>query len=502
MTRARNVLAIDQGTTSTRAIAFDVHAHAVAIARREHAQHYPASGWVEHDAEDIWRDTVATVRECVGRSAVGLESIAALGITNQRETVVVWDRRSGVPIHRAIVWQDRRTAPECTRLRAAGAEDLVRRKTGLLLDPYFSATKLAWILDHVAGARACAERGELAFGTIDCFLLWRLTAGRVHATDVTNASRTLLFDIHRQCWDEELLRLFRIPAALMPQVRDSSEVYGATDASLFGRALPVAGIAGDQQAALIGQACLGAGSAKSTYGTGCFLLLNTGEAALPSANRLLTTPAYRIGGRIAYALEGSIFVAGAAVKWLRDGLQVVDNAAGTAEIASRVPDSHGVYLVPAFVGLGAPHWQPNARGLICGLTLDTTRAHLVRAALESVAYQTLDLVCAMERDGAQRSHALRVDGGMAANDWFCQFLADILEMRVERPAELETTALGAAFLAGLATSLWKDSDSIANAWHTAAVFAPLMMPARRTALIAGWHEAMARTLLHPTTAAP
>jgi glycerol kinase len=373
----------------------------------------------------------------------------------------------------------------------------VRRKTGLLIDPYFSATKLAWILDHVAGARARAERGELAFGTIDCFLLWRLTGGRVHATDVTNASRTLLFDIHRQCWDEELMRLFRVPAQLLPQVRDSSEVYGATDAALFGRSLPVAGIAGDQQAALIGQACLAAGSAKSTYGTGCFLLLNTGDAAVASANRLLTTPAYRIGGRIAYALEGSIFVAGAAVTWLRDGLQLIDSAAGTAGIAARVPDSHGVYLVPAFVGLGAPHWQPNARGLICGLTLDTTRAHLVRAALESVAYQTVDLVGAMERDGGRRTQSLRVDGGMASNDWFCQFLADILEMRVERPAELETTALGAAFLAGLATGVWKDVDSIAATSRTAAVFVPLMTAAHRTALLAGWRDALARTLHLP-----
>ena len=498
MSPSRNVLAIDQGTTSTRAIVFDADARALAIARREHAQHYPASSWVEHDAEDIWRDTLETVREVIGRSAVGRPSIAAVGITNQRETVVVWERASGLPIHRAIVWQDRRTAEDCARLREAGAEDLVRRRTGLVIDPYFSATKLAWILDHVTGARGRAERGELAFGTIDCFLLWRLTAGRVHATDVTNAARTLLFDIHRQCWDEELLRLFRVPAGLLPQVRDSSEVYGETDSRLFGRALPIGGIAGDQQAALIGQACLGAGSAKSTYGTGCFLLLNTGQAAIASKNRLLTTPAYRIGGRIAYALEGSIFVAGAAVKWLRDGLQLIDSAAGTADIASRVPDSHGVYLVPAFVGLGAPHWEPSARGLICGLTLDTTRAHLVRAALESVAYQTLDLVSAMERDGAPRSQSLRVDGGMAANDWFCQFLADILEMRVERPAELETTALGAAFLAGLATGVWKDADSIAATSRTAAVFAPLMTPAHRATLLEGWREAIARTLHRAT----
>jgi glycerol kinase len=494
MNAPRHVIAIDQGTTSTRAVAFDASARAVAIARREHTQHYPASGWVEHDVEDIWRDTLATVREVIERSAVGLQSIAALGITNQRETVVIWERADGAPIHRAIVWQDRRTASECDRLREAGAEDQVSRKTGLLLDPYFSATKIAWLLDHVAGARTRAERGELAFGTVDTFLLWRLTGGRVHATDVTNASRTLLFDIHRQCWDEELLRLFRVPEALLPQVRDSSEVYGSTERAFFGRALPIGGIAGDQQAALVGQACFAAGSAKSTYGTGCFLLQNTAAAAVRSANRLLTTPAYRIGGRIAYALEGSIFVAGAAIKWLRDGLKVISDAAATADIAARVPDSHGVYLVPAFVGLGAPHWQADARGLICGLTLDVTAAHLVRAALESVAYQTLDLTAAMARDGAQRPAAIRVDGGMAANDWFCQFLADILDARVERPVELETTALGAAFLAGLSTGVWSSLDSIGSTWRTAAVFAPTMTAARRAQLIAGWKDAVARTL--------
>jgi glycerol kinase len=494
MRALQHVLAIDQGTTSTRAIAFDVGARAVAIARRELPQHYPASGWVEHDVEDIWRDTLASVREVIARSGVGVQSIAALGITNQRETAVIWERASGKPIHRAIVWQDRRTAEECARLKAAGAEELVRRRTGLLVDPYFSGTKAAWLLDHVAGARARAERGELAFGTIDTFLLWRLTGGRVHATDVTNASRTLLFDIHRQCWDEELLQLLRVPRALLPEVRDSSEVYGESEPALFGRALPIAGIAGDQQAALIGQVCFRPGTAKSTYGTGCFLLLNTGEAAVPSANRMLTTPAYRIGGRITYAMEGSIFVAGAAIKWLRDGLKVIGNAAETAALAASVPDSHGVYLVPAFVGLGAPHWEPDARGLICGLTLDATGRHLARAALESVAYQTLDLTTAMARDGARRAEAIRVDGGMAANDWFCQFLADVLEARVERPVELETTALGAAFLAGLASGVWKDLESVGATWSTAAVFAPGMTPARRSALIAGWHEAVERTL--------
>ncbi len=488
------VLAIDQGTTSTRANAFDANARAVALARREHAQHFPASAWVEHDPEDIWRDTLAVVAEVIGRSG-GPQAIAALGITNQRETTVVWERGSGRPIHRAIVWQDRRTADECARLKAAGAEALVGAKTGLLLDPYFSATKVAWILDHVPGARARAERGELAFGTIDTFLLWRLTGARVHATDVSNASRTLLFDIHRQCWDEELLRLLRIPRPLLPEVRDSSALYGSTEPALFGRALPICGIAGDQQAALIGQACFAPGTAKSTYGTGCFLLLNTGDTAVASTNRMLTTAAYRIGGHMSYAMEGSIFVAGAAIKWLRDGLKVIDSAAATAALAARLPDDHGVYLVPAFVGLGAPYWEPGARGLICGLTLDASAAHLARAALESVAYQTHDLTAAMARDGAHRAEAIRVDGGMAANDWFCQFLADILDARVERPVELETTALGAAFLAGLAAGVWKDLDSVAATWQKAAEFSPSMPAARRAQLIAGWRDAIARTLL-------
>ncbi len=497
MSPTQHVLAIDQGTTSTRAIVFDERARALATARREFAQHYPASGWVEHDPEDIWRDTLATVREALAHPGVGAGGIRALGITNQRETAVVWERATGQAIHRAIVWQDRRTADVCARLKAEGAEPLVRQKTGLLLDPYFSGTKVAWLLDHVPGARARAERGELAFGTIDTFLLWRLTSGRVHATDVTNASRTLLFDIHAQDWDEELLRLLRVPRALLPVVRDSSEVYGTTEAALFGRALPIAGIAGDQQAALIGQACFKPGMAKSTYGTGCFLLLNTGDIAVPSANRMLTTPAYRIGGRITYAMEGSIFVAGAAIKWLRDGLKVIPSAAHTAAAATSVPENHGVYMVPAFVGLGAPHWDPAARGLICGLTLDTTGAHLARAALESIAYQTLDLTQAMLRDGARRADAIRVDGGMAANDWFCQFLADVLDARVERPAELETTALGAAFLAGLATGVWSDLGAITGTWASAAVFAPQMGAAQRAQLIAGWELALRRTLQLP-----
>jgi len=494
MTRLAHLLAIDQGTTSTRCVVFDSEGRTVALARRELMQHYPADGWVEHDAEDIWRDTLLTARESIEQSGVGAEGIAAIGITNQRETAVVWERATGRPIHRAIVWQDRRTADRCARLKRDGAESLVRERTGLLLDPYFSGTKIAWLLDEVPGARERAARGELAFGTIDCFLLWRLTGGRVHATDVTNASRTMLLDIRRGEWDEELLRLIDVPRALLPEVRDSSADFGATDADLLGRAIPIGGIAGDQQAALVGQACFEPGMVKSTYGTGCFLLLHTGETPVHSRNQMLTTPAYRIGGRTAYAMEGSIFVAGAAIKWLRDGLRVIRDAGETAALAARVPDSHGVYLVPAFVGLGAPHWRPDARGLICGLTLDATEAHLARAALESVAYQTLDLTAAMAADGTKRAAAIRVDGGMAANDWFCQFLADVVDARVERPAQIETTALGAAYLAGLATGIWPDLEAIAATWARGAEFRPAMAKDRREILLAGWQASLRRTL--------
>jgi|HubBroStandDraft_1064217.scaffolds.fasta_scaffold02067_11 glycerol kinase len=493
MSAPRYLLAIDQGTTSTRAVVFDAQARPLAMARRELAQHYPASGFVEHDAEDIWRDALATAREALGHSGINARAVAALGITNQRETTLIWERATGKPIHRAIVWQDRRTAGECATLKAAGAEGLVRERTGLLLDPYFSGTKITWLLDNVPGARVRAERGELAFGTIDTFLLWRLTGARLHATDATNASRTLLFNLHTQEWDQELLRLLRVPHELLPEVRDSSGDFGATAPELLGAPIPIRGIAGDQQAALVGQGCFEPGMAKSTYGTGCFLLLNTGEAAVTS-RRLLTTVAYRLRGRTTYAMEGSIFVAGAALKWLRDGMHVLHDAAESATAAASVPDDHGVYLVPAFVGLGAPHWQPDARGLICGLTLDTRGAHLVRAALEAVAYQTLDLTAAMARDGAVAATAIRVDGGMAANDWLCQFLADILNARVERPAVLEATVTGAALLAGLAAGVWPDLPAIAAVLGTAAVFSPRMPAARRAVLIAGWHDAVARTL--------
>ncbi|MDP1028436.1 glycerol kinase GlpK [Sphingomonas sp. KR1UV-12] len=494
---AKHILVVDQGTTSTRSIVFDGHAHRVAMAQTEFAQHYPRPGWVEHDPEDIWRDTLATAREALAKSGVAARDIAAIGITNQRETAVVWDRATGDPIHRAIVWQDRRGAGRCAELRSDGAEELVRARTGLLLDPYFSATKIAWILDEVAGARARAERGELAFGTIDSFLLWRLTGGAVHATDVTNASRTLLYDIHRQCWDAELCRLLRVPMAMLPQVHDNAHVYGTTLPDLLGAAIPVAGIAGDQQAALFGQACFAAGSAKSTYGTGCFLLLNTGETPIASANRLLTTPAYRQDGRMTYALEGSIFIAGAAVKWLRDGIGVITHASQTDDLATRVPDNHGVYMVPAFVGLGAPHWDAEARGAIYGLTLGAGAAHLARAALEAVAFQTMDLADAMAADGGGRPATLRVDGGMAANDWLCGFLADMVDTPVERPAELETTARGAAFHAGLATGVWPSLDHLAGLWSRERCFEPTMPGDDRARLAEGWHDAVRRTLSSP-----
>ena len=489
---ADHILAIDQGTTSTRAIVFDSAARPVGVAQREFPQHYPKLGWVEHDPENIWRDTLEVAREALAGARAG--RVAGIGITNQRETVVVWDRSTGEPIHRAIVWQDRRTAETCERLEADGVEPEVRAKTGLLLDPYFSATKIAWILDNVGGARSRAERGELAAGTVDSFLLWRLTGGTVHATDVTNAGRTLLFDIRRGGWDSELCRLFDVPQSLLPQVHDNSHVFGLTAPGLFDRQIPIAGMAGDQQAALFGQACFEPGMVKSTYGTGCFMLVNTGETAVASEHRLLTTPAYRLGGKTTYALEGSIFVAGAAVKWVRDGLGIIAHASETDGMATKVPDSHGVYMVPAFVGLGAPHWDPNARGAIFGLTLDATGAHLARAALEATAYQTRDLIDAMVADGCASPAAIRVDGGMTANSWLCQFLANITEVPVERPANLETTALGAAFHAGLATGVWSGVDELARTWSGRDRLVPHMDAELRTRLLAGWQDAVRRTL--------
>ncbi|MBP2229510.1 glycerol kinase [Azospirillum agricola] len=492
MSRTGHILAIDQGTTSSRAILFDGRGTPLAEARREFPQHYPGDGWVEHDPADILRDVRAVAREAVETSGIPVSAIAAIGITNQRETTVVWDRATGEPIHRAIVWQDRRTSALCQDLAAAGHAEPVRAKTGLLIDAYFSATKIAWILDHVPGARARAERGELCFGTIDSFLIFHLTGKAVHATDATNASRTLLFDIHAQEWDDELLALFRVPRAMLPRVLDSADDFGATEAELLGRPIPIAGVAGDQQAAAFGQACLAPGMAKSTYGTGCFALINTGTTPVVSKNRLLTTVAYRLDGVASYAQEGSIFVAGAAVKWLRDGLGIITHASQTDDLATRVPDSHGVYFVPAFVGLGAPHWDPNARAAIFGMTLDVGPAHIARAALEAVAYQTRDLMEAMAGDWGGTINALRVDGGMAANDWLCQFLSDLLAMPVERPEVIETTALGAASLAALRVGVFDGLESVSAAWRSQRRFEPRMEAARRDRLYAGWRDAVAR----------
>lgn len=491
---AKYILAIDQGTTSSRAIVFDASGLPVATAQKELTQHYPADGWVEHDAEDIWRDVQSLMREAVAKAGLRGGDIAAIGITNQRETTVVWERAGGRPIHRAIVWQDRRTAEICRQKLADGIGSVVQRKTGLLIDSYFSATKIAWLLDHVPGARARAEKGELCFGTIDSFLLFRLTGGAIHATDATNASRTMLFDITAQDWDDTLLKAFDVPRAMLPRVLDCSGEFGVTTADILGHAIPVTGIAGDQQAAAFGQACFQPGMMKSTYGTGCFALVNIGSRPVLSDHRLLTTVAYRLNGQTTYALEGSIFVAGAAVKWLRDGLKIVGGAAETATLAAGIPENHGVYLVPAFVGLGAPYWDPDARGALIGLTLDTGRAHIARAALEAVAYQTRDLTAAMKADGAAKPTAIRVDGGMVANDWLCQFLADMLDVAVERPRVIETTALGAAYLAGLAVGLYAGLDAVAYGWHCERRFEPRMTAETRARLYAGWQKAVQRVL--------
>ena len=486
------LLAIDQGTTSSRAIVFDARGAIRAVAQREFTQHYPAGGWVEHDPEELWSATLAVTREAL--AAAG--GAVAIGITNQRETTVVWDRASGAPIHRAIVWQDRRTAERCHALREAGHEPMVNEKTGLLLDPYFSATKLAWILDHVDGARERAAAGELAFGTIDTFLIWRLTGGAVHATDATNASRTLLFDIHAQAWDDALLRLFDVPREVLPEVRDSAADFGATLPGLLGHAVPIAGVAGDQHAATFGQACFEPGMVKSTCGTGCFAVMNTGAEAVRSRHRLLTTVAWRLNGEPVFALEGSIFVAGAAVQWLRDGLGVIETAAQTEALAADLPDSGGVCLVPAFTGLGAPHWNPDARGAIFGLTRDTGPAHLARAALESVCLQTRDLMAAMEADRGAAVDRLRVDGGMAGNAWLLQALADVVGVAVERPRVIETTALGAAYLAGLQAGVFRSLDDVRERWARAAEFTPRMPEQERGRLVRAWESAVARTLEH------
>ena len=491
-----NILAIDQGTTSSRAIVFDGAMRIKAAGQKEFTQYFPQSGWVEHDPEEIWKSVLWSCRSAIRKSGVEASNIAAIGITNQRETVVVWDKSTGEPIHNAIVWQDRRTAPMCEKLKKQGLEKTFTKKTGLLLDPYFSGTKLSWLLDKVKGARKRAERGELLFGTIDSFLVWRLTGGAVHATDATNACRTLLFNIGENRWDDELLKILKIPAVMLPQVKDCTADYGATDKKLFGVSIPILGIAGDQQAATIGQACFKPGMMKSTYGTGCFALLNTGQDMVPSKNRLLTTIAYRLNGKTTYALEGSIFIAGAAVQWLRDGLGVIKNAAQSGTLAERADPGQNVYLVPAFTGLGAPWWDADARAAIYGMTRNTGPAELARAALESVAYQTADLLSAMKKDwrGAGAKTVLRVDGGMVASDWTMQRLADILDAPVDRPTILETTALGAAWLAGSKAGVWPSRTGFAKAWALDTRFKPGMDAKIRKAKLAGWNAAVRRTL--------
>ncbi|MTI44923.1 glycerol kinase [Roseibium hamelinense] len=491
---AGSILAIDQGTTSSRAILFGEDFQPISVGQREFAQHFPKSGWVEHDPEDLWSTTASVCREAIERAHVSISDVAAIGITNQRETTVVWDRKTGKAVYNAIVWQDRRTSEFCAKMREEGHENVFTAKTGLLLDPYFSGTKIAWILDNVEGVRERAERGELAFGTVDSWLIWNLTGGESHVTDATNASRTLIYNIHENAWDDELCKLLRIPMSMLPEVRDCADDFGMARSDLFGKPLAILGVAGDQQAATLGQACFEPGMVKSTYGTGCFTLINTGTNPVASRNRLLTTVAYRLGGETTYALEGSIFVAGAAVQWLRDGLGLIKSATETQELAEQADRKNSIYLVPAFVGLGAPYWDADARGAIYGLTRATGPADFARAALESVGYQTRDLLDAMQDDWtASGQTVLRVDGGMTASDWTMQFLADILGAPVDRPKVAETTALGAAWLAGSRSGAWPGQAEFSNKWHLDRRFEPSMAASVRDELMAGWRDAVRRT---------
>lgn len=484
------LLALDQGTTSSRAIVFDVDANIISVAQYEFPQHYPQNGWVEHDPEDIWQTTIKSAKEALSDAEnANKGTVVAIGITNQRETTFLWDRQTGKPLHNAIVWQDRRTTPLCKQLKEAGKEALISEKTGLLLDPYFSASKLHWLLNNVPGARVRADRGELAFGTVDSFLISKLTLGKQHLTDATNASRTSLFNIHNGEWDADLLQLFDIPSNVLPQVKNCADDFGVCDARFFGREIPILGVAGDQHAASIGQACFSEGDIKSTYGTGCFVVVNTGSSALKSENRLLTTLAYQIKNERTYALEGSIFIAGAAMQWLRDGLGLIKNAKDSAALASELESNDGVYLVPAFTGLGAPWWQPEARGAIVGLTRATTPAHFVRAALEAVCYQTADLLSAIQADGCTPKR-VRVDGGMVANNWMNQFLANILSLPIDKPKILETTALGAAYLAGLQYGLYKDVAEIQQRWQLKESFEPHMPESQKARLLSEWKSAV------------
>ncbi|UWP91906.1 glycerol kinase GlpK [Aliiroseovarius crassostreae] len=491
-----HILAIDQGTTSSRAIVFDQAMRVQAVAQQEFPQHYPASGWVEHDPADLWESTLTTCREALDTAAVPAADVAAIGITNQRETTLVWDRTTGAPVYNAIVWQDRRTSALCQTLREDGHEEMVTGRTGLLLDPYFSATKLAWILDNVDGARARAEAGELLFGTVDCYLIWKLTGGKSHATDATNAARTLLYDIHKGRWSKTICALLNIPMGMLPEVKDCADAFGVTDPALLGAALPILGVAGDQQAATVGQACFEPGMMKSTYGTGCFALLNTGETPVRSGNRLLTTIAYQLDGKPTYALEGSIFVAGAVVQWLRDGVKLIGQAGDTQALAEAADPAQDVVLVPAFVGLGAPYWNADCRGAVYGLTRNSGAAELSRAALESVGYQTRDLMQAMVADwsGDGGDQVLRVDGGMSASDWAMQFLSDIIGAPVDRPEVLETTALGVAWLAGMKAGIYPDQAGFAREWALEKRFTPVMSSQEREAKYARWKRAVAATL--------
>ncbi len=487
----QTILALDQGTTSCRAILFDHGGALVGTAQKEFTQYYPEPAWVEHDATEIWTAQLAVVRELLQKTGTRAEDIAAIGITNQRETTLIWDRKTGDPIHHAIVWQDRRTAGFCDQLKERGLEDHVRQTTGLVIDAYFSGTKINWLLEHVDGARQRAEAGELCFGTMDSWLVYKLTGGKVHVTDVTNAGRTMLFDIRKRDWDERLLQELDVPRALLPAVKSSSEVYGET--SLFGAAIPIAGMAGDQHAALFGQACFEPGQAKNTYGTGCFMLLNTGTTAVTSTHGLLTTIAWEVDGKTEYALEGSVFIAGAAIQWLRDGLKLIDEAPDSEYYARKVKDTGGVYVVPAFAGLGAPYWDMYARGAIFGLTRGTSKSHIVRATLQSLAYQVKDVLEAMQKDAKTELKNLRVDGGASANDFLMQFQSDILGTKVERPKIVETTALGAAMLAGLAVGYWNKED-LAATWQLDEAFSPTMAAGERTKRYAGWQKAVQRTM--------
>lgn len=493
MTAKRYILALDQGTTSSRALVFDGNGSMLAVSQQEFTQHYPQPGWVEHDAEEIWFTQLSTARDAIARAGIEWSDIAAIGITNQRETTVVWDTATGKPVAPAIVWQCRRTADYCRDLKANGWEEQIRNRTGLVVDAYFSGTKVKWILDHVPGARERAERGEILFGTIDTWLMWKLSGGKVHATDYSNASRTMLYNIHTLQWDDTILQEFAVPVAMLPEVKPSSGLFGETDPSLFGGPIPLAGVAGDQQAALFGQACFESGMAKNTYGTGCFLLMNTGTRPVTSTQGLLTTIAWGVDGKVEYALEGSVFVAGAAILWLRDGLGIIQHAAETAELATSIGDTGGVYLVPAFVGLGAPYWDAYARGTLVGMTRGTGRAHIARAALEAIAYQTRDVLDAMVRDSGLDLQALRVDGGASRNDFLVQFQADMLGKPVQRPLNVETTAMGAAYLAGLATGVWADKRELAARWRAANTFTPAMGVDQRTRLYSGWQRAVERS---------